>query len=162
MNEAKRVMLIQRYLEGPALPHAACATSPEESRDWRPTPDAWSTNEILCHCADSELNAASRLRMLVAEPDPVITGYNQDVWASRLGYQTLPVDVAFSVINATRSWTHALLEMLTPTQWAATGTHTDTGRYTVIDWLTVYADHLHIHVNQMQANVEAWSRCHDS
>jgi len=162
MDEEKRAALIQRYQEGPTLLRAAYIETPIDARNWRPAPDEWSIHEIICHCADAEMNGASRLRMLVAEPEPIIPGYDQDAWASRLGYQSLPANVAFAVIDATRSWTYALLTMLTPTQWAATGTHTDTGRYTVNDWLTVYADHLHIHVKQMQANVEDWNRCHGS
>jgi hypothetical protein len=40
--------------------------------------------------------------------------------------------------------------------WAREGRHTQSGRYTVLDWLRIYADHLEKHSRQIERNLEAW------
>ncbi len=46
----------------------------------------WSVREIVHHLADSEMTAAVRLRLLIAEDRPTIHGYDQDEFARRLYY----------------------------------------------------------------------------
>ena len=78
--------LIRRYAEGPALVRVAWENVPADVRQWRPGPGKWSAHEVVIHCADSETNAAMRLRYLLAEKEPVLVGYDQDAWARALGY----------------------------------------------------------------------------
>ena len=46
----------------------------------------WSVHEVVVHCADSETNAALRIRYLIAEKEPLIVGYDQDAWARVFDY----------------------------------------------------------------------------
>ena len=50
-------------------------------------PGKWSILEVIHHLADSELVWAYRLRLVLAEKQPEITGYDQDRWASQLKYR---------------------------------------------------------------------------
>ncbi|HWZ27295.1 MAG TPA: DinB family protein, partial [Gemmatimonadales bacterium] len=59
---AERAALIDRYERGPAKLAAAWAKVPPEARQWRPGPGRWSAHEVVVHCADSEGNAALRIR----------------------------------------------------------------------------------------------------
>ena len=43
-----------------------------------------------------------------------------------------------------------LLESLTPAEWNRTGTHTESGPYSVDDWLRIYATHSHDHARQIR------------
>ena len=86
----ERQKLIQQYADGPKRLASAFARVPEAARRWRPAAGKWSVHEVVCHCADSEMNAAARLRYLLAEEHPTIQGYNQDNWASRLAYHDHP------------------------------------------------------------------------
>ena len=65
---------LQRFLE--AVP-AAIVGKPE-------APGKWSIGEVVQHLADSELVGGFRLRMVMAHDRPTLTGYDQDLWASRL------------------------------------------------------------------------------
>ena len=38
----------------------------------------WSSRQVIHHCADSEAQSYARLRRLVAEPNPVIQGYDEN------------------------------------------------------------------------------------
>src|SRR6266498_3296067 len=88
LSPLERENLIRRYAGGPARLKAALAAVPAEALQWRPKPGEWSAHEVVVHCADSETNAAGRIRYLAAEPDPVILGrMPEDVWP-RVGRHT--------------------------------------------------------------------------
>jgi hypothetical protein len=156
LSPAERQDRIERYARGPALLKAALGRVPEEARKWRPGPGKWSVHEVVCHCADSELNAAARVRYLVAEKDPVIVGYDQEEWARQLDYHQHPLETALQTVEAVRANTAALLRHLPAEAWGRVGRHTESGRYAVDDWLETYAKHLEGHSGQIERNLEAW------
>lgn len=156
-SQTEREALIRRYEEGPAKLRAAFEQVPAEARQWRPAEGKWSAHEIVCHAADSETNAAMRIRYLAAEPKPTIVGYDQEVWAKAFDYHSAPLGPAFATVEAVRANTAALLRRLPGTAWAAQGNHTESGRYTAEDWLTVYAEHLEKHSRQIERNTRDWA-----
>ena len=156
MTPDERSALIRQYADGPAVLKAARSRVPDQAMTWRPAPGKWSVHEILCHCADSEMNGASRVRFLVAETDARIIAYDQDGWARALDYHALDAELALTLTESLRRWTVALLERLGETQWGKAGTHTEKGRITVEDWLRTYAEHLHTHARQIERNLAAW------
>jgi len=157
MDQHERARLIAMYAEGPSLLRTSWNRVPVDARTWRPEPSEWSAHEIVVHCADSETYAATRLRLLVAEPSPLIVGYDQEGWARAFDYHTVPVEPAFAVIDAVRTHTHLLLETLSDHDWGKSGTHSESGSYSATDWLNSYGNHLHDHAMQIQANVDAWN-----
>ena len=154
--QVEREALIARYESGPALLKAALAKVPPEALQWRPAPGEWSAHEIVVHCADSEANAALRIRYLVAEPDPLIVGYDQEEWARRFDYHGHPLEPALLTVEAVRANTVALLRRLPESAWARVGRHTESGSYSADRWLEIYAAHLEEHATQIEANIAAW------
>jgi len=151
-----RQKLIQRYADGPRLLRQALDRVPKEARRWRPAPGKWSVHEVICHCADSETNAAIRIRYVLAERSPTIVGYDQDAWADALDYESHPVEPALAAVEAARANTVPLLKRLPEAAWARQGTHTESGKYSAEDWLRSYAEHLEVHARQIQRNFAAW------
>ncbi|HET7024905.1 MAG TPA: DinB family protein [Gemmatimonadales bacterium] len=160
MTSAERQKLIRQYAAGPAKIKAALAQVPAEALQWRPGPGKWSVHEIVIHCADSEVQAHTRIRTLLADADPIIHAYDQDRWAVELDYHRRPLAPALATIEAVRANTVALLESLTDQQWARTGRHTESGPYSAEKWVTVYAIHLdrERHEGQILRNLEAWRK----
>ena len=156
MTPDEHAKLIRQYADGPAVLRAALSRVPSEATKWRPAPTKWSVHEILCHCADSEMVAALRIRYLVAESAPHILAYDQDVWARTFDYHGLGADLAMTLVEGVRQWTVSLLERLTAEQWLREGTHSERGRYTVEEWLALYAGHMHTHARQIDRNLAAW------
>ena len=157
MTPAERDALIARYADGPALLRQALAEVPTAAMKWRPGPGKWSAHEVIIHCADSETNSHMRIRYLVAEPEPLIVGYDQDAWARIFDYHSLPLDLALTTIDAVRANTVPLLRRLTDADWQKKGRHTESGSYNGDRWLEVYADHLEVHARQLRRNVAAWN-----
>jgi hypothetical protein len=156
LSPSEREDLIARYARGPELIRAALARVPEEARRWRPAPGRWSAHEIVIHCADSEANAALRIRYLLAEKDPVIIGYDQEEWARAFDYHSEPLEPALAAVEAARGRTVPLLRRLSDADWAKRGRHTESGPYTAEDWLRSYATHLEGHAAQIEGNLAAW------
>lgn len=154
----ERATLIARYADGPRVLQEALATVPPEALQWRPAPSEWSAHEVVVHCADSETQAASRIRVVICEKEPVIQGYDQERWARELDYHGHPLDVALATVVAVRAHTAALLRRLPETARARVGRHTESGRYTAEQWLSIYAEHLEGHARQIADNVRAWRR----
>jgi len=156
MTPTERATLIQQYADGPARLRAALAKVPEAARKWRPAPGEWSAHEVICHCADSETNSYARIRFVVAEKDPVIQGYDQEVWARTFDYHALPLEPALATVDAVRAHTVSLVRTLPESVWKKTGRHTESGAYSAEDWLQIYADHLENHARQIENNLVAW------
>jgi hypothetical protein len=156
LTPAQRASLIDQYADGPRRLRTALATVPPEAVQWRPKPGEWSAHEVVVHCADSETQSASRIRVVVSEKDPVIQGYDEAQWARDFDYHAHPIDIALATVEAVRGNTAALLRRLPDSAWSKVGRHTESGRYTAEDWLTIYADHLENHARQIEANVAAW------
>ena len=156
LSGTEREALIQRYADGPARLKAALATVPAAAVQWRPGPGEWSAHEVVVHCADSETNAAARIRYLTAEVDPVILGYDEAEWARRFDYHDHPLEPALALVEAVRANTLALIRRMPEHGWQRVGRHSESGRYSAEDWLTIYAEHLEGHARQIEANVAAW------
>jgi len=102
------------------------------------------------------MNGALRLRYLVAEKDPLLVAYDQDVWAKVLDYHRHPLEPALAAVDAARANTVALIEHLPDEAWDKVGKHSESGRFSVEDWLRNYAEHLEKHSGQIERNLSAW------
>ena len=148
MDTEERKALIAQYRAGyAAIAEALLKITPEEM-DARPAPNKWTTREIVHHLADSETTSAIRLRRLLAEDKPVIHGYDQEAFARRLHYER-PYETSLELFRYARLATAELLDCLQPSDWLREGTHSESGRYTVEDWLRIYAEHAHKHARQI-------------
>lgn len=156
LSPAERRALIDQYAAGPARLRAAFAAVPAEALTWRPAPREWSAHEVAVHCADSETQAAGRIRFLTAEPEPLVQGYDEAQWAVTFDYHAHPLELALATVDAVRANTTALLRRLPDEAWTRVGRHTESGRYGAEDWLRIYAAHLEDHACQIEANVKAW------
>jgi hypothetical protein len=142
--------LIERYAAGYDEVVQSLEGFPEESLSAHPLPGKWSAREIVHHLADSEMASALRLRQLLDEENPVIHGYDQDNRAARLKYNERDIAPAFDALRGARATTVQLLALMSEDDWKREGTHTESGRYTVEDWLRIYAAHAHNHAAQIR------------
>jgi hypothetical protein len=147
----ERTELLERYRTGTADVESALAGITDGGLD-RPPPDSdsWTARQVAHHLADSEAMAYIRLRRLIAEDAPLIQGYDEPEWARRLHYDR-PIGPSLAVLAAVRTGSLQLLASLTDAEWERAGSHSDSGPYSVIDWLRIYADHSHEHADQIRA-----------
>jgi DinB superfamily len=149
MTTEERNELIAKYAAGYDEVTRALEGFPRESLDKHPIAGKWSAQEIVHHLADSETTSAIRLRRLLVEDNPIIQGYDQDLFATTLRYNERDMQPALEAFRAARETTSQLLALMSEEQWTREGTHSELGSYTPELWLVVYAAHAHNHAAQI-------------
>ena len=148
MDSEQREQLIKRYREGNRAVADAFEGLREDELDHSASGE-WTPRMIAHHLADSEMTSAIRLRRLIAEDNPVIQGYDEVQFASRLTADR-PIEPSLEAMRWARESTAQILERLSDEEWHRTGTHSESGSYSVEDWLTIYANHLQDHAKQIE------------
>ncbi len=149
MDDGERKKLIAQYRDGYTEVAEALLRITDAELDARTAPGRWSVREIVHHLGDSEMTAAIRLRLLLAEDRPVIRAFDQDEFARRLYYDR-PYESSLEAFRWARQSTGEILERLTPAEWLREGTHSEAGQFGVETWLRTYAPHAHRHARQIK------------
>jgi len=149
MERDERDLLIAQYKDGyRAVAEALLKITPEEL-DAAFAPGKWTTRQIVHHLADSEMTAAIRFRLLLAEDRPAIKGYDQDRFATLLHYDR-PHEASLELFRSARASTAELMGCLSESEWLREGTHTEVGRFGLDTWLRIYGPHAHRHAEQIR------------
>jgi hypothetical protein len=126
------------------LPRLVAGLSDDELR--RPeAPGKWSVIQVLDHLTDQETVNAFRFRVVVAQDQPPIQGYDQDRWAQRLRYGSADSTTLIAELAALRGRNLRLLRALSPAEMQRVGQHEERGPESVdrIARLTAGHDILH-------------------
>jgi len=113
------------------------------------TPGKWSIAQILQHLADSEIVFSWRLRLILAQDRPVLTGYDQDLWAQRLGYAEADPIRALEIFRTLRQETLRLLRRASPADLKRVGIHSERGEESIEHLRKLYAAHDLLHLKQL-------------
>jgi hypothetical protein len=148
LDAQERNALISRYRDGHRAVVNALQGMREDELD-RSASGEWTPRMIAHHLADSEMTSAIRLRRLVVENSPVISGYDEVEFAQKLTSDR-PIEPSVEAMRWARESTAQILERLTDEDWLRAGVHSERGPYSVEDWLTTYADHGHDHAMQIE------------
>jgi hypothetical protein len=95
------------------------------------------------------MTSGVRLRRLIVEESPVIQGYDEAEFAMKLTSDR-PIAASLEVMRYVRESSAQILDRLSESEWQRAGTHTESGPYSVEDWLTIYAAHGHNHAAQIK------------
>lgn len=146
---------VDAYAAATARFLAAVDATPEDLLDAHGE-GGWSARQVVHHVADSEVQSYARLRRLLAEPaGSTIEGYDEAAWAEApvLGYEALPIAPSIAVVRAVRAASLVVLARLGLEDLERFGTHTESGTYTVDDWVRIYTAHPVEHADQLERSV---------
>jgi hypothetical protein len=139
------------FLAGPARVRAAIDGVDAGLLNRRPPGEDWSIRDILMHLADAELVGAVRFRLVLAEEEPVLPTYEQELWKRRLQYLWRDPEAALALFHATRYSTAEILDNCGADAWQRSGIHPESGPITVAGLVALYIDHVEQHVAQIAA-----------
>ncbi len=122
-----------------------------------PVENEWSIHEIVIHLADSEVIGYIRLRMAIAEDNPLLPVYAQAAWAQRLKYDTQARGLALALFANLRAASAALLRTLTAEEWGRVATHPERGGMSVCDLFNLYSEHGEVHLQQIERIKQAFN-----
>ena len=133
-------------------PEAAKRASAGLNADQIRTPEApgkWSIGHVLRHLADSEVVWGWRMRLILAQDRPPITGFDQDLWAERLDYANADPNESLETFAVLRRDNLRLIERATPEDLERVGVHAERGEESAGYLVRLYAGHDLLHLNQI-------------
>jgi len=119
------------------------------------SPGKWSLRHVVQHLADSELVWGYRLRLVLAQERPPLTGYDQDLWSQRLHYERAPIGEALDRFAVLRRSNLRLLVDASPDDLQRVGLHAERGEESVGHMIRLYAGHDLLHLRQLARIREA-------
>jgi hypothetical protein len=118
-------------------------------------PGKWSVRIVVQHLADSDLVWGWRLRLVLAQDRPPITGYDQDAWAGRLRYAEADVDDALADFEQFRRSNLRLLARVPEPERDRVGLHAERGEESVAHIIRLTAGHDVLHLRQVERILSA-------
>jgi len=127
---------------------AVASLTPEKLR----TPEAegrWSVGQVLRHLADTDVVWGWRMRLILAQDRPTITGFDQDLWADRLDYAHADPNESLETFAVLRRDNLRLIERATPADLERVGVHAERGEESAGYLVRLYAGHDLMHLAQI-------------
>ena len=141
----------ERYLEGPRRVREAVLGVDARALNERPPGGDWSIRDVLLHLVDAELVRSVRLRRIIAEEEPELEPFDQELWQRRLQYLWRDPELALALLDLLVRTNAELVHQSGRDGWRRSGQHAERGRVTVADLLEAGARHFEEHVAQIAA-----------
>lgn len=109
----------------------------------------WSMAQVFAHLADSDLVWGWRLRLILSQNRPTLTGYDQDAWADRLGYADTDPRDSLATFSILRQGNLRHIARAQPEDLDRVGVHIERGEESLRHQLKLYAGHDIMHLNQL-------------
>jgi len=116
----------------------------------RPEPTEWSVVQCLAHIVDAEIVMSGRYRFVLAQDEPPLVGYDQDLWVDRLHGDGGEPEELLRVFDALRPANVALWRTATAEQRARIGLHAERGPESFDLAFRMLAGHDRFHVAQAE------------
>jgi len=113
------------------------------------TEGKWSMRQVVRHLADSEIVWGWRMRLVLAQDRPAITGYDQDLWSARLRYDKADVEQSLQEFAVLRRSHLGLLSAASEDDLRRVGVHSERGEESVGHMIKLYAGHDLLHLRQL-------------
>lgn len=150
--------LLERFRRGPEVLAVVLTGVFGEEEDFVAAPGQWSIRQIIAHLADAELVGAHRMRAVIAEDNPTLTGFDQNAWTRNLDYAQRKPKQSLESFRRQRAENYDLLKNLPESAFWRTGNHTEIGTVTLLKLVEGYAEHAESHARQMQQIREEYKK----
>jgi hypothetical protein len=118
---------------------------------WKPPADSdvgqWSIHQIIIHLMDSDLIGIDRMKRIIAEENPTLLGYNENLFATRLFYEEQSIADAIAILDMSHKLFAGVLRRLPESAYARIGQHTEAGEVTLGTQLKKYNEHFDHHLS---------------
>jgi uncharacterized damage-inducible protein DinB len=129
---------------------AAVAGHSQAALTARPSAEAWSATEVVCHLRDIEEFYLGRIKLILANQEPTLVLLDPDRWAKDRQYRRNDLAEALATFREARAETLAFLAGLAADQWERRATHPIRGPITVRNIVHSMAKHDQVHLAQLE------------
>ena len=138
--------LVAAYEQGIDELRAAVSDMTAEQVRARPIAGKWSTLEVVCHLAGTELYFTDRIERTAALERPLLMGVDESPYPERLNYQALDVGEELALFAALRRHAARILRSQPPEAWERTAVHSYDGLVTLRQLVLKAVRHLRHHL----------------
>ena len=121
----------------------------------RPVPGEWSVLECAGHMLDAEIVSAARYRWILAQDEPPLVGYDQELWAKRLRHNQDDPEELLGLFGAIRRVNVELWARTPELERARVGIHAERGPESYDLSFRMTAGHGVFHLAQAERTLEA-------
>jgi len=114
----------------------------------RPEPKEWSVLECVGHAVDAEIVTSARYRWIVAQDQPALIGYDQDLWVDRLRHRNDDPHGLLEVLTALRASNIELWRRSSEGERQRFGVHAERGNESFDLLFRMVAGHDRFHLAQ--------------
>ena len=150
--------LLERFRRGPEVLAVVMTGSAGPESDFSPAPGKWNIRTLIRHLADTELVFAQRFRAMLAEENPTLVVFDQDLWASKLDYSARKPAESLDHFRRLRGDNHELLKSMPEEAFSRTAQHPVRGQVTVKDLVVLSVNHVEKHAQQIQQIREEYKK----
>ncbi len=118
--------------------------------DFKPSPEKWSARQVLHHLTDSEMVLAYRLRTVLADQNPKMPSFDQNLWSATLAPELEELNLLKSCFEANRNLSIRLLKKIPAVLWEKKGIHEEAGEMSTHDLVVRNTKHCLSHLAQLE------------
>jgi uncharacterized damage-inducible protein DinB len=145
-TQEQRRALIESIARTPARLRAAIANLSTEQYDEPYRPGGWTVRQVVHHLPDSHLNAYTRFKLGLTEPEPTIKPYDENRWAALEDGSRADPEISLSLLDALHQRWVICLRSVRPEDFARTLKHPEIGTLSLDGLLQLYEWHGRHHV----------------
>jgi hypothetical protein len=149
LTTSERNEWIQKIQQLPIKLETAVKGLSDTQLDTPTSEGKWTSRQIAHHIADANINAYSRMKLIVTEEKPILKPYNQDHWAALADSKNGRIESTLLLIKGLHERWLMFLNSLPETSWTREGIHLENGKVTLEDVLRIYSRHGETHVQQI-------------
>jgi organic hydroperoxide reductase OsmC/OhrA/uncharacterized damage-inducible protein DinB len=112
----------------------------------RPMEGKWSTLEVVCHLADTDIYFTDRIERTIALDNPLLMGVDERPYPDKIGFQEQPIEEELELMSILRRRTARILRRQPDEAWQRTAVHSGTGLLTLENLISKAIGHVHHHL----------------
>ncbi|OAB25435.1 hypothetical protein PMSD_27135 [Paenibacillus macquariensis subsp. defensor] len=129
---------------------------PVEELNYKPTATSWSITDIIVHVVDAEMILQHRIKAILAEDNPIIQAFDQNLWASELQYSLRDIEDQLALFVLLRKVFAPTLQIIRDVDGERAGIHSTDGSIQLKDIVKKMSTHLQGHIEQIERNRAAF------
>ena len=110
----------------------------------------WSAAFVIHHIADAEIQFGVRYANALCEDNPMIIPFDEEKFPIGLQYDKRSVTNSLNALAATHELNYEILKNASAADWDRISTHPQRGAITLLQVVTLAANHIESHIDQLK------------
>jgi hypothetical protein len=110
----------------------------------------WSAAFVIHHIADAEIQFGVRYANALCEDNPTIVPFDEEKFPNGLQYAKRSVATSLQSLAASHAMNYEILKNASEADWDRISTHPQRGAVTLLQLVTLSANHIEGHIDQLK------------